>query len=139
MEVPVGPKGQEAIEITYTYDIDALLEVEVKVLSTGVTKNAVIHDEEKQESEEEKASRAKRLEYLKFNPREDEENMLVMLRADRVYEESLSEDRKTIEELIEELQKALDEKNIMMIEINKKKLTELLDEIENGKNDHFIA
>ena len=139
VEVPVGPKGQEAIEITYTYDIDALLEVEVKVLSTGVTKNAVIHDEEKQESEEEKASRAKRLEYLKFNPREDEENMLVMLRADRVYEESLSEDRKTIEELIEELQRALDEKNIMMIEINKKKLTELLDEIEDGKNDHFIA
>ena len=139
VEVPVGPKGQEAIEITYTYDIDALLEVEVKVLSTGVTKNAVIHDEEKQESEEEKASRAKRLEYLKFNPREDEENMLVMLRADRVYEESLSEDRKTIEELIEELQKALDEKNIMMIEINKKKLTELLDEIENGKIDRFIA
>jgi molecular chaperone DnaK (HSP70) len=46
VEVPVGPKGQEAIEITYTYDIDALLEVEVKVLSTGVTKNAVIHDEE---------------------------------------------------------------------------------------------
>ena len=65
--------------------------------------------------------------------------MLVMLRADRVYEESLSEDRKTIEELIEELQRALDEKNIMMIEINKKKLTELLDEIEDGKNDHFIA
>jgi len=26
-----------------------------------------------------------------------------------------------------------------MIEINKKKLTELLDEIEDGKNDHFIA
>ena len=102
-------------------------------------KIALDAQKEKQESEEEKASRAKRLEYLKFNPREDEENMLVMLRADRVYEESLSEDRKTIEELIEELQKALDEKNIMMIEINKKKLTELLDEIENGKNDHFIA
>ena len=65
--------------------------------------------------------------------------MLVMLRADRVYEESLSEDRKDIEELIENLQEALNEKNIMMIEINKKKLTELLDEIENGANDHFIA
>ncbi|MBQ1323857.1 MAG: molecular chaperone HscC, partial [Erysipelotrichaceae bacterium] len=116
-----------------------LLEAEVKVLSTGVMKKVIIQDEEKQESEAEKASRRKRLEYLKFNPREDEENMLVMLRADRVYEESLSEDRKMIEELIEELQKALDEKNIMMIEISKKKLTELLDEIENGKNDHFIA
>ena len=39
----------------------------------------------------------------------------------------------------ETLQEALNEKNIMMIEINNKKLTELLDEIENGKNDHFIA
>ena len=139
VEVPVGPKGQEAIEITYTYDIDALLEVEVKVLSTGVTKNVVIQDEEKQESEAERIGRIKRLEYLKFNPREDEENMLVMLRADRVYEESMSEDRKDIEGLVEELQKALDEKNILMIEVNKKKLTELLDEIENGRNDHFVA
>ena len=65
--------------------------------------------------------------------------MLVMLRADRVYEESMSEDRKDIEGLVEELQKALDEKNILMIEVNKKKLTELLDEIENGRNDHFVA
>lgn len=139
VEVPVGPKGQEAIEITYTYDIDALLEVEVKVLSTGMTKNVVIQEEEKQESEAEKASRIKRLEYLKFNPREDEENMLVMLRADRVYEESLSNERKDIEKLVEDFQKALDDKNILMIEINKKKLTELLDEIENGNNDRLVA
>ena len=139
VEVPIGPKGKEAIEVTYTYDIDALLEAEVKVLSTGVNKKVVIHDEEHEESESEKASRLKRLEYLKFNPREDEENMLVMLRADRVYEESLSDDREDIERHVEALQEALDEKNILKIEIAKKKLTELLDEIETGKDDHFIA
>ncbi len=139
VEVPIGPKGKEAIEVTYTYDIDALLEAEVKVLSTGVNKKVVIHDEEHEESESEKASRLKRLEYLKFNPREDEENMLVMLRADRVYEESLSDDREDIEKHVEALQEALDEKNILKIEIAKKKLTELLDEIETGKDDHFIA
>ena len=104
-----------------------------------MTKKVVIQEEEKQESEAEKASRIKRLEYLKFNPREDEENMLVMLRADRVYEESLSNERKDIEKLVEDFQKALDDKNILMIEINKKKLTELLDEIENGNNDRLVA
>ena len=139
VEVPIGPKGTEASEVTYTYDIDALLEAEVKVLSTGVNKKVVIHDEEHEESESEKASRLKRLEYLKFNPREDEENMLVMLRADRVYEESLSDDREDIERHVVALQEALDEKNILKIEIAKKKLTELLDEIETGKDDHFIA
>ena len=65
--------------------------------------------------------------------------MLVMLRADRVYEESLSNERKDIEKLVEDFQKALDDKNILMIEINKKKLTELLDEIENGNNDRLVA
>ena len=139
VEVPPGPKGKEAIEVTYTYDIDALLEAEVEVLSTGVTKKVVIQDEEKEESEQEKQSRIKRLEYLKFNPREDEENMLVMLRADRVYEESLSQDRKQIETLVEAMQNALDEKNILMVEVLKKKLTELLNEIETGRNDHYVA
>ncbi len=139
VEVPPGPKGKEAIEVTYTYDIDALLEAEVKVVSTGVSKKVVIHDEEHEESENEKLSRMKRLEYLKFNPREDEENMLVMLRADRVYEESLSQERKEIEELVEAMQNALDEKNILMIEVSKKKLTELLDEIETGNSDQYVA
>jgi len=137
--VPPGPKGKEAIEVTYTYDIDALLEAEVKVLSTGINKKVVISDEEHEESESEKASRLKRLEYLKFNPREDEENMLVMLRADRIYEESLAKDRKDIEELIEDMQQALNNKNIMQIEIAKKKLNSFLDEIEEGSDDHFIA
>ena len=137
--VPPGPKGKEAIEVTYTYDIGALLEAEVKVLSTGINKKVVISDEEHEESESEKASRLKRLEYLKFNPREDEENMLVMLRADRIYEESLAKDRKDIEELIEDMQQALNDKNIMQIEIAKKKLNSFLDEIEEGSDDHFIA
>ena len=34
--VPAGPKGKEAVDITYTYDVNALLEVEVFVHSTGV-------------------------------------------------------------------------------------------------------
>ncbi|MBO4358925.1 MAG: molecular chaperone HscC [Erysipelotrichaceae bacterium] len=139
VEVPIGPKGQEAIEVTYTYDIDALLEVQVKVLSTGTEKKVVIQDEKHEESESEKISRMKRLEYLKFNPREDEDNMLVLLRADRVYEESLSRDREDIEKLVEAMQSALNEKNIMMIEIARKKLSELLDELETGKDDHFVA
>ncbi len=139
VEVPPGPKGKEAIEVTYTYDIDALLEAEVRVLSTGTEKKVVIHDEGKEHSEEETRSRMRRLEYLKLNPREDEENMLAMLRADRVYEESLSEDRKDITGLVENFENALNEKNILQIEVSRKRLIELLDEIEAGQDDQFIA
>lgn len=139
VEVPPGPKGKEAIEVTYTYDIDALLEAEVKVLSTGVTRKVVIQDEEHGRNREDIESRARRLEYLKRNPREDEENILAMLRADRVYEESYADERRDIADQMDEFARALNEKNNLLIEVSRKRLIELLDEIEAGNDDHFIA
>ena len=75
VDVPVGPKGKEAIEITYTYDINSLLQVEVKVVSTGLEKKAIIQSEDNKISEEEAAARFEKLQYLKQSPREEEENV----------------------------------------------------------------
>ena len=36
--VPKGPEGKESIDVTYTYDINSILEVIVKVNSTGEKK-----------------------------------------------------------------------------------------------------
>ena len=130
VEVPVGPKGQEAIEITYTYDVNALLEVEVKVLSTGLQKKAIIQNEENRISEEEARKRLERLQYLKQNPRDDEENKLVMFRAERLYEESLGPDKDRIGNMIAEFDNALSTKTRLEMEITRKKLENLLDEIE---------
>jgi len=35
IEVPSAAAGEEAVDVTYTYDINSILEVEVKVVSTG--------------------------------------------------------------------------------------------------------
>ena len=45
--MPVPPKkaGEESIDVTYTYDINSILEVKVKVNSTGVTKKMIIQKE----------------------------------------------------------------------------------------------
>ncbi len=40
--VPIGPAGQEAIDVTYTYDVNSILEVIVKVISTKITKKVII-------------------------------------------------------------------------------------------------
>ena len=130
VEVPVGPKGQEAIEITYTYDVNALLQVEVKVLSTGLQKSVIIQNEENRISEEEAQKRMERLQYLKQNPRDDEENKLVMFRAERLYEESLGPDKDRIGNMIAEFDNALSTKTRLEMEIIRKKLENLLDEIE---------
>ena len=130
VDVPVGPKGQEAIEITYTYDVNSLLEVEVKVLSTGVQKKAIIQSEENKMSEEEARQRFERLQYLKQNPRDDEENKLVMYRANRMYEEAYGPDKTRIGDMIGEFDVALANKTRLEIEITREKLSDLLDSIE---------
>ncbi|MBQ1826559.1 MAG: Hsp70 family protein, partial [Erysipelotrichaceae bacterium] len=131
VEVPPGPKGQEAIEITYTYDVNALLEVEVRVVSTGLEKKIIIQSEENKMSEEEAAERMKVLSYLKLNPRDDEQNTLTLLRAERFYEEALGPQKETIGQAIDEFDHLMNVGNRMEIEKCRRKLDELLDDIES--------
>ena len=139
VDVPVGPKGKEAIEITYTYDVNALLQVEVKVLYTGEQKEMIIQKQEKKISEEEAKARMERLTYLKQNPREEEENTLAFLRANRMYEESMGEDKQKIEEKMNEFDDALNHKTHLEIDVARKHLTDLLDEMEEENYTVFPA
>lgn len=40
--VPIGKAGEQAVDVTYTYDINSILEVEVTVVSTKLKKHLII-------------------------------------------------------------------------------------------------
>lgn len=128
--VPAGPKGKEAVDITYTYDINALLEVEIHVHSTGVRRKIIIQNEQNRISEAEAAARLEKLQYLKQNPREEEANRLQLLRGERLYEEFSGLERSTIDRAIMEFERVLVGQDRTEIEKARKRLTKLLDEIE---------
>lgn len=107
VKVPKGPKGQEAVDVTYTYDINSLLEVEVKVVSTGISEKMIIKGQDNQMTDEEIKKRMEELAYLKIQPRDYEENRLVLLRAERMYEESLGDRRKKLDHYITAFEAAL--------------------------------
>lgn len=107
IEVPKGPKGQEAVDVTYTYDINSLLEVEVAVVSTGLSQKMIIKGQDNQMTDEEIKKRMEELAYLKIQPRDYEENRLVLLRAERMYEESLGDKRKRLDHYITAFEAAL--------------------------------
>ena len=107
IDVPKGPKGQEAVDVTYTYDINSLLEVEVTVVSTGQKQKMIIKGEENQMTDEEIKKRMEELAYLKIQPRDYEENRLVLTRAERMYEESLGDRRKKLDHYITAFESAL--------------------------------
>lgn len=127
--VPAGPKGKEAVDITYTYDVNSLLEVEVYVHSTGVRRKIIIQNEQNRISEEEAASRLEKLQYLKQKPRDEEANQLQILRGERLYEE-VPERRYEIDRALMEFEQVLSHQNRTEIEQARKQLIHLLDKIE---------
>lgn len=132
--VPAGPRGRESVDITYTYDVNSLLEVEIHVQSTGVHRKIIIQNEQNRMSEEEAAARMEQLQYLKQNPRHEEANRLQILRGERLYEESTADDRTAIDRGLMEFERVLNRQDRTEIERARKKLTKLLDEIEFGTN-----
>lgn len=127
--VPAGPKGKEAVDITYTYDVNSLLEVEIHVHSTGVKRKIIIQNEQNRISEEEAAERLEKLQYLKQNPRDEEANKLQILRGERLYEE-LPERRFEINQALMTFEQVLSKQNRTEIEQARKQLTRFLDKIE---------
>lgn len=129
VRVPSGPKGKEAVDITYTYDVNALLEVEIFVHSTGVRRKIIIQNDQNRITEEEAAARMEKLQYLKQNPRNEEANRLQILRGERLYEEKL-EKRHEIDHNLMLFEQVLSRQNRTEIEQARKQLTRFLDEIE---------
>ncbi len=128
IKVPKGPKGQEPIDVTYTYDINSLLEVEAKVISTGEVRKLVIKGADNTMTDEEIAKRMEELSYLKIQLRDQEENKLVLLRAERMYEESIGDKRKELEYGIRCFEEALRKKDRADVDEARKALCEILDE-----------
>ena len=128
IQVPPAPKGQESVDVTYTYDINSLLEVEVKVVSTGETRKMIIKGQDNQMTDEEIARRMEELSYLKIHPRDQEENRLVLLRAERMYEETLGDRRKKLDHYITAFETALKKGNREEIDHSREDLNEILEQ-----------
>ena len=130
--VPAGPKGKEAVDITYTYDVNSLLEVEVFVHSSKLRRKILIQGNKSRLSQEEAEKRMEALQYLKQNPRDEEPNRLVLLRGERLYEEATGDTRRSIDRAMMEFDRALKKQDRTEIERARGKLEEFLNDMEFG-------
>ena len=133
IEVPRSKAGVESVDVTYTYDVNSILEVEVKVNSTGKVHRQVIKGQYTEMTDEEIDARFKELSYLKIHPRDQEENRLLLLRAERLYEEALGMDREMLESEVRKFELALNSQDKRIIEKERKKLKEFLDKWEEER------
>lgn len=93
IDIPPLPAGQVQVEVRYTYDVNGILDVDVAVEKLGITRNLVIRKLAGEVSDEEVMRRRQELAALKVHPRDQEENRLVLERANRMYELLLGDER----------------------------------------------
>ena len=128
--LPKGKKEMNSIDVTYTYDINSILEVQVRINSTGEIIKQILKGQSVDMTDEEIAARMEELAYLKIPPREQEKNKLLLVRGERLYEENFGEDRMVIEQHIRRFEMALNTQDKARIDAACEEFKDFLDNWE---------
>lgn len=105
-------KGKEAVDVRFTYDINGILVVDTRVVSTGVVKTHIISQKIPEAELEE---RVRELEKLKVHPRDLSENQQMMERLEALYQE-VSKAKKQVQQMIRTFEEFLDGQNPRQIQ-----------------------
>lgn len=93
---PFDQPSRMPVVVRFTYDVNGLLEVEATLPNVGQTKRLVIEQNPGMLSPAEIEARLKALAALKLHPREQQANLALIARAERLYEELLGEHRQIV-------------------------------------------
>jgi molecular chaperone HscC len=130
LKVPKAKAGQETMDVRYSYDMNGLLEVDVKVNSTGKIYHTTIVNSAGDLSAKEIAASKEKLAKLKFHPREHAENRTLIARAERLYESTLGEKRDYISHALSEFETVLERQNSLEIKKAAGRFSEVVGELE---------
>ncbi len=133
INIPSALKGQSAIDVRFTYDINGILEVEVISIETGEKKRQVLINSSTKMTGEQIENRLKELEKIKIHPREDSKNQYLIAKGERLYEETLSDLRYRIANALENFESVLNRQNPAEIKCEAERFEEFLNNIEDAE------
>lgn len=140
IDVPPAPRGEEMIEVRFTYDINGILEVEASSPTTKQVQRTVIIEKGSGLSDDAIQKRLKKLSELKIHPRELEENKLIVARGERLYQETLGGTRAAVGQALDWFQAALASQEDLRIAKEKRRVENFFDQVEEGMDpfDSFL-
>jgi molecular chaperone HscC len=125
------PKHEAGFDVRFSYDVSGILEVDVTVHKTGATHNLVLVQNPSVMTPEQLEKSRRTLASLKIHPRDDQANIAVLARAERLYEERLGETRMHIMQMINAFRSELEGQDARGIEQARSKFVEALNHIES--------
>lgn len=134
IEVPVPPAlaEKEAAEVRFTYDINGILEVDARVLSTNETRHLVIIDRKNRMSQAQIQETLEEMQKLKIHPREREENAYLLSRCESLYAQAGSGLREFLLDQMQYFQFLLETQNDLKIKKGREYFTRALDAAEDS-------
>lgn len=107
MEILPVKEGEACLEVSFTYDINGILEVEVTDHQMKRMKRKVLTSEKVRMSEEEINRRLEELQAYKLMPRGGIRAKVVMARGERLFSQFLGARRQEIATVMQQIQKAI--------------------------------
>ncbi|WP_115559356.1 molecular chaperone HscC [Xanthomonas dyei] len=126
---PKRSRNEQGVLTRFTYDVDGLLQVEVIEDATGKRHELVLEQNPGVLDREEIARRLQALATIKVHPRDQQQNIALMARTERVYEEYIDA-RHLVQQWIVQFREGLESQDLRRIERHRDELAQALDELE---------
>jgi len=127
---PRRAREENNVTVRFTYDINGLLQVEVTEHATGRRHELVLEQNPGLLTPEQIRARLAALADLKVHPRDQQENIALLTRAERMYEEYLHE-RDRLQEWIMHFRSALETQDNALIAKQRQAFADALDQLES--------
>ncbi len=128
--VPPRPRAENPVDVRFTYDVNGLLQVEATAVSTGTRREVILEKNPGVLGADEIRSRLAALASIKVHPRDQQENIAVVARAERLYEELLWA-RDTLQDALSAFRRVLEAQDPREIATHRGQFAELLERIES--------
>ena len=134
LEVRVPPRraGEVNIDVRFSYDANGLLDVDVSNEDLNIKVNQTFRHNSINLSEEEVQAALERLAALKVHPREQQENIYLLEKGKRLYEEYLGEQRQAIGRAVMQFERTLESQDANAIRHAQKEFGEFLRHFDVG-------
>lgn len=131
--LPKAPEGERVVKVTFIYDINGILDVNIESSVEKVHK--VIVNKQIGLSEKELEKRVEQLEKMPLHPWEKEENRLLFEKAERLYEQTTPKNRQVIQECLRYFKELLINTKGRKVRQEYVRIMAILDYIEQNQVD----
>jgi molecular chaperone HscC len=129
ISAPIPARGERRVRVRFTYDVNGILQVEVTVEGTGAKHELIVEQNPGVLSAQEIKTRLAALARIKVHPRDKQENLALIARTERIYEECL-EQREQIQNMLLHFRAALESQDERVVSEHQRDFAKALDAME---------